>query len=381
MITVSCYAMLTDIRMAVVSGLATKLHGRCKLPPGYFLMTVPKDATFIEDEVASGGPQDGVWKRTYSAVAGYVKPRQKTSTSIASSYNALKSLIAVLQALFAIVTLYNSKGHQIDRFGYAAFGLTVVPYALMSVINLCANLLCPEYPAMYLVSNQALQNLQHQYSPGSLKDTQHKPARQVVTQQDIGVAGQGGLGSVQADQSAEDQKQPDQAQRAHDDHEDQAFEISGTVGTLSLESDRAIQQDLDRQISTATYRDITDLRQLDFDSRTFRFGFISFLVFAFVVIIIIYGLSPFQKGSSTVAQRVWTMMWLSFGLIIGVLMESVKSLEDRAVLNLGPMLAPSNVWKTVLSEVVTPIGFAVPAIGGLVVVGQMIDSYGVCSVV
>lgn len=308
-----------------------------------------------------------------------MKPQQKTSTSIPSSYNARKSLVAVLQAVSAIVTLYQSKGHQIDRFGYAAFGLTVVPYALMSVINLCANLFCPEYAAMYLVRNQALQNLQHR-----VEDTKDESARQVVTPHDIGIAGQAGLGSVQADQSAEDQKQPDQAQKAHDDHEDQAFEISGTVGTLSLESDRVIQQDLDRQISSATYRDITDLRQLEFDSRKFISAFPSFLVTAVVVIAIVGGVSGFHKGSSTPAQRVWTMMWLSFGLGIGVIMNPAEMLEDRAVLNLGPMGAPSSGWervKWVLSAVFFPIGLAVPAIGGLVVVAQMINSYGVCSVV
>lgn len=34
----------------------------------------------------------------------------------------------------------------------------------------------------------------------------------------------------------QNRKQSDQTQRAYDDYENQAFEISGTVGTLLLES-------------------------------------------------------------------------------------------------------------------------------------------------
>ena len=373
--------MLTDIRIAVIGGLTTKLHGCCKLPPGYFLMTVPTDATFIENGVASGSPQDNVLKRTFfhvsEAVAGYVKPQQKTSTKIACSYNFLKSLVAVIQALFAIVTLYNSKGHQIDRFGYAAFGLTVVPYVVMSVINLCANLICPEYPAMYLVSNQVLRNLQHHYSPGSLNNTQDQLTRQVITQKNMGVAGQRGLSNTQEDQSAEGQKQLDQAQRARDDHEDQKFEISGTVGTLSLESDQDTQLELSHQINSATYKDTTDLSQLEFDSRQFYSFYFAFVGIAAVIIFIIFGLSRFHKGSSTAAQRVWTMMWLAFGIFLELTIDPAGMLEDRAILNLGRMRASSSVWKIVWSEVVYSLCWAAPAVGGLMVVGQMISSYGV----
>lgn len=169
-------SMLTGIWILVLRGLTTKIHGRCKLPSGYFLMTVPRDATFTDDEVLAGDSRDGIWRRTYStmfsSIVGNVKSQRKTSTQIACSYNTLKSFAAVLQAVFASATLYNSKGHQIDRFGHAAFGLTVVPYAVMSVINLIANLFCPEYPSMYMVSNQTLVNLQHQYSLKSLKGTE-----------------------------------------------------------------------------------------------------------------------------------------------------------------------------------------------------------------
>jgi hypothetical protein len=50
-------------------------------------------------------------------------------------------------------TLYRARGNQIERFGYAAFGLTVAPYAVVSVLNLLGSGLCPEFAALYMVES------------------------------------------------------------------------------------------------------------------------------------------------------------------------------------------------------------------------------------
>ncbi|KAH0537363.1 hypothetical protein FGG08_005842 [Glutinoglossum americanum] len=55
------------------------------------------------------------------------------------------------------MTIYRSKGNQIHIYGYAAFGLTVTQYALMSLVNLLGNLMCPQYPVMYLVESEVMQ--------------------------------------------------------------------------------------------------------------------------------------------------------------------------------------------------------------------------------
>lgn len=73
--------------------------------------------------------------------------------TIASNYNLVKTLVAFVQTLYAASTLYRARGNQIDTFGYAAFGLTVTPYIMMSIMNLCASLLCPEYTSMLLVES------------------------------------------------------------------------------------------------------------------------------------------------------------------------------------------------------------------------------------
>jgi hypothetical protein len=54
------------------------------------------------------------------------------------------------------VTLYQSRGDQISRYGYAAFDLTVAPYVVMSAVNLLGNLMVPGYPALYLVKSSVM---------------------------------------------------------------------------------------------------------------------------------------------------------------------------------------------------------------------------------
>lgn len=51
--------------------------------------------------------------------------------------------------------------NQIQEYGYAAFGLTVAPYATMSFLNLLGNLLCPQYPTIFIVESRELDELQH----------------------------------------------------------------------------------------------------------------------------------------------------------------------------------------------------------------------------
>ena len=79
-----------------------------------------------------------------------------------NTYNIPKTLISLIQAFWAISTLYMARGEQIQKYGYAAFGFTVVPYAVMSVVNLLANLFISEYPCLYLVSSPDMEEaIQH----------------------------------------------------------------------------------------------------------------------------------------------------------------------------------------------------------------------------
>jgi len=94
------------------------------------------------------------------AILAYNTPvyvlNEETKTIISSSYNAPKIIIALVQTVSACVTLYQTRGDQIRRYGYAAYGLTVLPYAMMSVVNLIGSLVMPDYPTLYLVRSRTM---------------------------------------------------------------------------------------------------------------------------------------------------------------------------------------------------------------------------------
>jgi hypothetical protein len=65
------------------------------------------------------------------------------------------------------------------------------------------------------------------------------------------------------------------------------------------------------------------------------------------------------------------MLWLTYGCSVGLLIEVLKGhLEPRTLLNFS-----SRYWLTYATALIL---YAVPAIGGFVVVGQMLLDYSVC---
>jgi len=72
--------------------------------------------------------------------------REDADMEIARSYSFVQGIAAIAQIFFASKELYDARGNQIDRYGFAAFGLTVIPYLLMSGLNLVAAIMRPQYP-------------------------------------------------------------------------------------------------------------------------------------------------------------------------------------------------------------------------------------------
>jgi len=66
--------------------------------------------------------------------------REGLTFNISSTYSLAKAFIAIFQTIYAAISLYRAKGEQVELYGYAAFGLTVVPYLLMTILNLIAQL-------------------------------------------------------------------------------------------------------------------------------------------------------------------------------------------------------------------------------------------------
>lgn len=79
------------------------------------------------------------------------RPAGVTQLSLACNYSAVKVVSAIIQILYACFELYKARGDQLDRYGYAAYSLTIIPYISMSLMNLLASLWVPQYPSRFLV--------------------------------------------------------------------------------------------------------------------------------------------------------------------------------------------------------------------------------------
>ena len=81
--------------------------------------------------------------------------------AISSSQNTIAAVAAIVQITFSSLALYSARDMQLDQHGYALFSLTVILFAVMSLINLVGNLAIPEYPCLHIVkstiSKQAIQ--------------------------------------------------------------------------------------------------------------------------------------------------------------------------------------------------------------------------------
>jgi hypothetical protein len=71
---------------------------------------------------------------------------------LACNYSLFKVFAAICQTVYGAIELFNSRGRQLDTYGYAAYALTVVPYILMSLVNLLATICQPQYPSMFIVT-------------------------------------------------------------------------------------------------------------------------------------------------------------------------------------------------------------------------------------
>ena len=361
-----------------------KVHGICCLPHGYALAVLPPGARITE--LCKDG-RDGVdatyvssWNKRlkdafktlaicYLACLVHIKdvipftaPKSKDDPSkpdtsptikLSSNFYLPKCVIAVVQTLYASATLYQSRGDQIEHYVYAAFGLTVAPYLLMSIVNLLSTMLTPVYSCLYLVKSEIMD----------------EAARRE------GAKFEGMVATLTSDARRErhyveftiDEHERIFIRNPRESISERGLHDATDVTQRQLLSEYAVLPQ-DSRKSQVKERAQSLFRVVISESPGFSDELLSpsILDRAFGVAGLIIGLSPiaivgvvshFNAGHSTIAQRVWTMTWLAFGWYIGLAVHS-----DR---NMG-------------EDVFVIMFYASPAIGGFVVVAQMLMSYGRC---
>ncbi|CAI6062291.1 unnamed protein product [Clonostachys chloroleuca] len=398
--------------------LSWNVHGLCELPRGYALSTLSADAniTWYAREGEQGGPggreEDiSTWRYVIGALIDGVFPirwllrRKKadidenipplashppgdqlvSTHDLSSNYNFAKALIAIVQLIYGSYTIYRARGDQVARYGYAAFGLTVAPYLIMSFINFTSTVLTPQYSHLYLVRTDIMEEAQRH-----------------------GGRFEGVIGTLVT--SDEEDEGPGNVEKFWAE-----FVVQGNRYEVKPEVD--IEAILGPPNANRRYyfvqppgspRQIRDLFTCGFfeDARRWRLrnwrrnlaGFLAgtmehnvvipraashhrrrrqeviFLIWGSILIgsaslSIVGGISHFHQGDSTITQRAWTMSWLATGIVIGPI--SYYSTTITSLLYRDP--ATGFIAKLSL------LLYATPAVGGFVVVSQMMWEYGSCT--
>jgi len=266
--------------------LEREIHGVCSIPlpgrgvPKYRLVEVPANMP-----LRPWGPRAGAHSSDSESDITDLEPAP-INMHLAKNYNTPKILITILQIVWGIITLYKARGNQIALYGYGAFGLTVAPYAIMSIINLETNLFRPEYATMYLVHTPEMDD-------AWLHDGEF---RGIVASVDI-----------------------------------PRVDAGNFVGTLT----------------PPTF---------------FTLNMLGYLVICILPIAPVGGLTSFRTGSNVEIAISWVLGWLIIG--------SVSSLWVRI---------SAAFWLHPIWEVLLVIPLWIPAIGGFVVVAQMLKDFGTCT--
>lgn len=302
------------------------LHGASqRLPEGYAFALVPPTAV-----ISTTGNNQNV--------------------QLAYSLNNAKIILSIFQTVSSSYTLYRARGDQIERYGYVAFSLTVAPYIVMSLVNLLGSLLTPTYTTVYIVRSEVTDELESRY--GRWFDGTVGTLSTITDHRNLTFTSDG---------------------------EKHLVEINGgtDTGPIVLAPECC---------SPGTTVHISIPACAEFPRLPWRFAFLEKipsplqgglannalinLVATFVVSVgaplaIIGALSGFRHGGSTLTQRVWITTWLVFGWVYG--------------LGFGfRMYDVPATWRTRWGEVALRALVAAPAIGGFVVVVQMILEYGNC---
>ena len=397
-----------------------KVHGLGRLPKGYRLAYVPRDAVVafkwdedlptpensdepswsislifpkIWDLVKTTGTAINAW---FHALHSSAPEGQEKSGVFSSSYALTKVLIALFQLVYGALSLADSRGDQINQFGYAAFGLTVAVYTVMAAINLIGHLLTPDYSTLFVVHNEVLEEIMQR---PDLSDVDKRFA-------------DGAVGQLIA---ADDEYRTSnyQPRRLFHGRFTDVAELQGA--TFQVEPD---VDGLPETPWVLTPRKISDIqipacplfkRKLQlYGSTSPPFGrllgkkqgleegakpqpglkdFYGSQVYGGAVILvgllcfaIIASFSQMKNYKSTQAQRGWTMSWFIFGMLIGYAIPLGRfginlplSSSDLDLDNLQEILSQSSFL-----DVFKPLILFGPTIGGLVVVAQMINTYGNC---
>jgi hypothetical protein len=118
---------------------------------------ISNDSNLVHSECRLvGDTLDGKYRLGIVPTNIRVTARHNGNAELSHSTSMLKCIAAIVQLGFACISIYRARQNQVEHYGNAAFGLTVIPYAIMSFVNLTANIITPDFPMIYMVRSEVM---------------------------------------------------------------------------------------------------------------------------------------------------------------------------------------------------------------------------------
>ncbi|OXV09929.1 hypothetical protein Egran_02308 [Elaphomyces granulatus] len=374
-----------------------QVHGFCDLPEGYDLAYVPETAQVesletlpylppkeflpIDSERMSGKSS------TPSEVGTVGSALCEISPNYYPFYSFSSALVAIIQIIYASTTLYeSSRGKQLAKYGYAAFSLTVVPYLLMSFINLVGNLVHPRYSALYLVKTDIMEEASHRGGRfHSVAGKLNLEKRCLSCRNTLDYSTDHNTLIIQCCSSYQ----------RFDRHLLCKPRTSTSMSSeLLFVPIRYLSRFFGRVLCLDGAEKNTEYYASAFVNSWIRaFKHISPFDIALAVICVcpiavIGAISRFDPASSSLPQRAWTMSWVAAGTVctwsprlsrvIYGRIEALASKPGKGITKtaLEAFKKSTFAFKVlIILDIVFPVLFIIPAIGGFIIVARMYDDY------
>lgn len=368
----------------------------------------------------------------------------KSEFKLSSVYSFASALVSIIQIIYALTGLYRARGNQVSKYGYAAFSFTVLPYVIMSFVNLLGNLVNPRYSTLYLVRTEMMDEAsqrggEFQGIIGNLQSAQLEVEDTFMFNAALKESSQGtwefqlskkiylfgevepvtaekielerdpdGEEHTEADLSKSDNLKkissaqeveltmPEVSSNRNNHHKPNAKETRKKTKSKedkkpllicpSCYQFKSIKESPGKFLSTANPKQYQLVGK--------RLLLLVRVLVAALPLAVIGGMSQFKTGSSTVAQRAWTMSWLAVGMGLPfqpflslVITQAFTQLVDNAR-KVARKEADARVKKLVWNYAFESLAyilflglFGAPAIGGFVVVAQMLKESASCEVI
>lgn len=309
-------------------------------------------------------------------------------------------VISVVQIVASCITLYRSRGSQIERYGFAAFGLTVFPYALMSLVNAICLGFVGDYASIYVLRTKIFHEAverqkKHDDNRGDIRNNSEESTPLTLQEFLSGSPGQGLLVIAQT----RVQEDGGEVLSLEEGDQKEEFNLELTDGTSDKDPDSyifGVHPFLNEDPQSGWNIDPMNdgvLRGIEFGIRWSEvlrtpywasFGiFASFLGLG-VPYLFIFALTGFRDQASTAAQRRWIISWLVANQVVGVAVFFTSCFSSNFSFTPHlPVSLSKNVWRLRLSTVLffliclcIPL---IPAFGAFVTVAKMFLEFGSCT--